>query len=327
VKPRERVRAALRRQPVDRVPRFEIWIDALVHELGQADATSAYAGFGQDCVLMPDVDRPGSNAWRDGVDEWGRRWRGGVYVDGVVDERPDLAKYSPSLEDARLCFDGAVVQGARARYPDHCLIFGTHIGPFMAGYMAMGFARFFYRLVDEPAFVHDLLAARTEWCLAVFREAVRLGAEVLVLGDDAGHKDGPMISPRMWREFVLPCHSRIAAEAGVPVLWHSDGDIRPLLPMAIEAGFAGVHGLEPAAGIDLRHVKREYGRDLVLAGNVDVRVLCEGDLRAVRREVDRCLADGAPGGGYMLATCNSIFAGMNPLAVTELFRYERELAA
>ena len=105
------------------------------------------------------------------------------------------------------------------------------------------------------------------------------------------------------------------------MIWHSDGDIRSLLPMAIEAGFIGVHGLEPAAGIDLAEVKREYGRDLALVGNLDITVLAGDDPDAVRREVDRCMAQGAPGGSYMFASCNSIFAGLNERLVQEMFRY------
>ena len=134
-----------------------------------------------------------------------------------------------------------------------------------------------------------------------------------------------MISPRMWRRFVWPYHCRIVEESGAPVIWHSDGNVEALLPMAIEAGFVGFHSLEPAAGMDLARIKREFGRDLVLVGNIDVRVLCDGDLDAVRREVDRCIAQGGPGGGYMIASCNSIFAGMNPSAVAEMFRYEGEV--
>ncbi|MBE3099741.1 MAG: hypothetical protein IMZ44_21710, partial [Planctomycetes bacterium] len=157
-----------------------------------------------------------------------------------------------------------------------------------------------------------------------FQEAVSLGAEVLVIGDDAGHKEGPMISPGMWREFILPCHRRIVDAVKIPVIWHSDGNVQALLPMAAEAGFAGFHGLEPAAGMDLAAIKAEFGQDLVLIGNVDVQVLCGADLAAVRREVDRCLAQGAAGGGYMFATCNSIFAGMNAAAVAEMYRYAGE---
>jgi uroporphyrinogen decarboxylase len=169
------------------------------------------------------------------------------------------------------------------------------------------------------------LEVRTEWCIAVYQKALDLGAEVLVLGDDAASSRGPMISNPMWREFVLPYHRRIVESLDAPMIWHSDGNIVPLLPMAIEAGFVGVHGLEPAAGIDLAQVKRDFGGDLALIGNVDVRVLCAPDLEAVRRDVKRCLEQGAPGGGYMLASCNSIFDGMNAAAVAEMFRYAEEV--
>lgn len=323
--PRERIFAALRHEQPDRVPRFEIWIDGLLDELGQSDPARAYVNLGQDCVMMPASNPPESNAWRNGVDEWGRDWRNGTFVGGAIDTAVDLERYTPPLDYVKRFYDAARIQAVRRSCPNHCLIFGTHIGPFTAGFMGMGFERFFVRLVEDPAFVHELLAARTEWCIALYREAIRQGAEVLVLGDDAGHSEGPMISPRLWREFILPCHRRIVAALDVPLIWHSDGDVRLLLPMAIEAGFVGFHGLDPLAGVDLAEVKRQFGCQLVLVGNVDVRVLCGNDSAAVRAEVDRCIAQGSPGGGYMIATCNSIFAGMNPLMVAEMFRYEAEV--
>jgi uroporphyrinogen decarboxylase len=317
--------AALRHREPDRVPRFEIWIDALLDELGQSDVASAHVNLGQDCIMMPTQTPPESNAWKSGVDEWGRVWKDGMFVDGVVASELDLRRYSPPLDYVNQFFDDSSVQEVKARYPDHCLIYGSHLGPLTAGYLAMGFERFFCCLVDDPAFTHKLLEARTEWCLAMFRKAVSLGADVIVLGDDGGHKHGPMISPRLWRQFVLPHHRRIVDETAAPVIWHSDGNVEALLPMAVDAGFVGFHSLEPQAGMDLGAVKRDLGQDLVLVGNIDVRVLCGSDLEAVRAEVRRCIEQGAPGGGYMIATCNSIFAGMNPVAVAEMFRYQEEV--
>jgi uroporphyrinogen decarboxylase len=310
---------------VDRVPRFEIWIDALLDGLGQTDPYSAYANLGQDCIMLPSHSPEGSNAWRDGVDEWGRVWQDGMYITGMVDTEDDLRKYSPPLEYVDEHFDVAEIGAVFDRHPDHCRIYGTHIGPFTAGYMAMGFERFFMRLLDDPGFIHQLLEKRASWCIAMYQKAIHLGAEVVILGDDAGSRNGPMISPKLWRELVLPYHRRIVEHLDAPVIWHSDGNIQTLLPMAIEAGFVGVHGLEPAAGNDLAAIKREFGDDLVLVGNIDVGVLCKSDLDAVRREVDRCIAQGSPGGGYMIATCNSIFTGMNPEAVAEMFRYQEEV--
>ncbi|MCZ7540531.1 MAG: hypothetical protein M5U29_11585, partial [Anaerolineae bacterium] len=312
---RERVFAALAHRQTDRVPRLEIWIDALLDELGGGDAARAYVEQGQDGILLPGVNPPQSNAWRTGVDEWGRVWQDGIYVGGVVHTEDDLRRYNPPLSHVDRLFDPAAAADVQRRYPDHCLFYGTHIGPMTAAYMAMGFAHFFTALLDDPAFVRRVLAARTDWCIAQFRRACDLGAELIVLGDDVASQGGPLISPAMFRAFILPLHRRIVAALPVPVIWHSDGDIRTLLPLAVEAGFAGVHGLEPAAGVDLAVAKREFGRDLALVGNLDVRALYEDDLSAVRREVDRCLADSASGDGYLFASCNSIFSGLNARAV------------
>ena len=327
MKPVERVLAALNHQERDRIPRFEIWIDALHLELDVEDPCDAYAAWGQDCVMMPSHSPPDSKAWKTGTDEWGRIWRQGMYHDGAVHNAADLVRYSPPDTYAEQLFQPDQVRRVRKRFPDHCLIYGTHVGPFTAAYMAMGFARFFTRVVDEPRFVHRLLAARTRWCIALYQQAIDLGAQVLVLGDDAAHKDGPMISPSLWRELVLPYHKQIVRALDRPVIWHSDGNIATLLPMAVEAGFVGVHGLEPAAGMSLRQVRAEWGDRLALVGNVDIRALLGHDLARVRREVDRCVTEGGSGSGYMLATCNSIFEGMTPAAVSEYFRYAETATA
>jgi uroporphyrinogen decarboxylase len=325
MKPRDRIFAVLNGELPDRIPRFEIWIDALIEQLGQGDPARAYVDTGQDCVMMPSRIPEGSNAWKTGIDEFGRIWQEGFYSTGVVDSREKLRTYSPPLEYVTDFFDQSEIQSVQTTYPDHCHIFGTHVGPFTAGYMAMGFERIFINLIQNPSLVHELFEHRTRWCIALFQEAIRLGAEVIVLGEDSAHSRGPMISPTMWEEHILPYHLQIVEELDVPVIWHSDGDVSELLPFAKIAGFAGIHGLDPISGISLEEVKLEFGQELVLIGNIDVRVLCELDLQAVRSEVDRCVSQGGQGGGYMIASCNSIFEGMNPNTVAEMFRYENEV--
>ena len=98
MKPRRRVLSALQHQQPERVPRFEIWIDALSDELGQDDPAGAYVNLEQDCVMMPTRVPPESNAWRNGVDEWGRVWQDGTYTDGVVETDADRERYRPPLD-------------------------------------------------------------------------------------------------------------------------------------------------------------------------------------------------------------------------------------
>ncbi len=166
--PRERVFAALQHRVPDRVPRCELWIDALLQALGEPDPAAVYAHVGQDAVMLPSQLPSGSNAWRTGVDEFGRVWRDGIYAGGVVDTAADLTRYTPPLDYADGFFDAVRASEVRATFPDHALIYGTHIGPFTAAYMAMGFRAFLHRLVDDPAFVQRLLAARTEWAIAMY---------------------------------------------------------------------------------------------------------------------------------------------------------------
>ena len=325
MKPRERVIAVLKGEIPDRVPRFEIWIDALLEEMGQPDMPTAHAAFGQDSIMMPTHIPGESNAWKNGTDEWGRVWKDGMYVSGVLKSTTDLARFSVPVTAAEKFFDKGEISAIRQGFPDHLIMYGSHLGPFMAAYMAMGFERFFTSLFDNPSLVHRVLEDRTEWAIAMFSWAIENGAEVLILGEDIAYKKSPMISTKMWREFVLPYHHRIVDSLARPVIFHSDGNLLSALPLVIEAGFIGYHSLEPAAGMDLAAVKREYGRDLILAGNVDVRVLAGDDMQLVRAEVDRCIAQGAPGGRYLIATCNSIFHGLNPKAVLEMFSYEDEV--
>jgi uroporphyrinogen decarboxylase len=326
MKPRERVLKTLQHQEPDKVPRFEVWInDDMVSEFGYGNLQSTHVELGLDCIMIPTQTPSRSNYWRNGLDEWGQHWRNGIYAGGVVRTEADLERYSPPLDYVNEFFDARRVEEAMSRYQDHCFIYGSHIGPFTMAYMAMGFQRFFVALRQTPALVRKLLEARADWCAAMCRKASSLGVDIVILGDDAGYRGASMISPKMWREYVLPHHRRIVEQLDVPTIWHSDGAIEPLLPMAIDAGFVGVHGLEPAAGVDLAEVKRRFGEDLVLVGNVDVGVLCGSDLNAVRGEVERCMEQGARGGGYMISSCNSIFNAMNPASVTEMYRYAGEV--
>ncbi|MBN1224707.1 MAG: hypothetical protein JXB23_15785 [Candidatus Aminicenantes bacterium] len=324
MKPRERVFTALEHREPDRVPLFEIWIeDDMVPFFGQTDLQSTYVHLGLDCVPIPFRNPFGSSA--DGVDAWGRIWKKGQYAEGAIHTEKELLKYSPALNRVKDFFDPYEVDRVQKLYPDYCLIFGSHIAPFTAGYMAMGLERFFIQMVTNPSFVRKLLDDRTEWCMAMFEEAQNYGIDIGILGEDAGHKSGPMVSEEMWREFVFPLHRRIIDELDVPLIWHSDGDFQSFLPVAVEAGFIGIHALEPDVGMDLGIIKQKFGDKLVLVGNVDTQVLFKSDLAAVHREVERCMQQAAPGGGYMFASCNSIFPGMNPAAVREMYRYAAEI--
>lgn len=179
-----------------------------------------------------------------------------------------------------------------------------------------GLERFLMMIYDEPDLVRRMVNMVAEVHTVLARRAVRAGADVVVLGDDYAWRTGPMMSPAKFREFFLPGIKRVVQavhEEGALCLKHCDGNIWALMDSFVEAGFDGIHPLEPVAGMDLGEVKRRYGHKLCLLGNVDCGyMLSEAPVDEVVADVKRCLRDGAPGGGYVLMSSNSLHSSVKP---------------
>ena len=95
---------------------------------------------------------------------------------------------------------------------------------------------------------------------------------------------GPLISPKMFRQFMIPRYRRItdlARSRGIDTIFvDSDGDVSQLIPLWLAAGVNGVYPMEVAAGMDVVALRRQYGKDLLMTGGIDKRVLAQ-DRRAI----------------------------------------------
>jgi uroporphyrinogen decarboxylase len=108
--------------------------------------------------------------------------------------------------------------------------------------------------------------------------------------EDMCHKTGPLISPAWFREFMLPHMKRVTRglhDVGIDIIMvDSDGRVDELLPLWLEAGVNLHYPLEAAAGCDPLRYRELYGRDILLMGGIDKRVMRDGCTRAdVEREV------------------------------------------
>jgi uroporphyrinogen decarboxylase len=97
------------------------------------------------------------------------------------------------------------------------------------------------------------------------------------------------------------CHAR-----DVIAVFHSDGKMDSLIEDIIAAGFDAFNPIEPVA-MDIRALKKQVEGRLSLIGNVDLSyTLTRGTPAEVENEVRDLIRDVAPGGGYALASANSI---------------------
>jgi uroporphyrinogen decarboxylase len=177
-----------------------------------------------------------------------------------------------------------------------------------------GYEQFSMLLFEDPDLIDDVIAAVTDFFIGGGKMLVEAGVDAVLFADDYGGATGPLMSPAHYRKHVWPQLSRLVTAihaTGAPVIMHSDGDLRKLLPDIAPTGIAGYHPMERKANMDLAQIKRDYGQQLVLIGNVDNQgVLVNGSVDEVVAATKACLRIGAPGGGYILGSDHSVHDDM-----------------
>jgi len=192
-------------------------------------------------------------------------------------------------------------------------------------YLMRGLDTWLADLAADPEFADALLHRVKDVMLAgliPFLDEVGEHADVLVMGDDLGMQDAPMMSPEMYRRMLKPFHAELIAAAKrrtkAKVFFHSDGNIRPLIRDLIEVGVDILNPVQVSARDmwDTARLKREFGRRLSFCGAIDTQwVLPRGTAEDVRREVRRRLRDLGRGGGYILAAVHCIQPDVPPANV------------
>lgn len=170
----------------------------------------------------------------------------------------------------------------------------------------IGLDLFCLALYDAPSDITRILEAFTE------RERIKaqvyanneLSSAYQIGGDIAG-KNGVFFSPDYIRREIMPLFKRQIEplkEKGIKIIYHSDGNIMEILDDLVDAGIDGLNPIETTAGMDLGLIKKRYGKNLVLIGNVDANIMTFGTPEEVAEDVRRCIRDAAAGGGFCLDT-------------------------
>jgi uroporphyrinogen decarboxylase len=144
--------------------------------------------------------------------------------------------------------------------------------------------------IEDPELVHDIMAHMTTLYLAVFAQVVKdVRVDVIHIWEDMCGRQGPLISPQHWDDFLGPCYRRIKRFAdanGIPVLSvDTDGQPDAIIPCMMRAGVNYVWPFEVAAGCDVNDLRRRYPT-LGMMGGIDKRALARGP-EAIDEELAR----------------------------------------
>ena len=151
--------------------------------------------------------------------------------------------------------------------------------------------------------------------------------DVIVFGDDLGGQNGPLLSPKMYREHYKPHHrkmwTRAKELADVKVMLHSCGGIEPLLDDLIDAGLDTTNPVQVTSrNMDTRMLKEKYGDRLSFwGGGCDTReILPGGTPEAVERHVREQVNILKPGGGFVFQQVHNIMADIPVENILAMFK-------
>ncbi len=186
----------------------------------------------------------------------------------------------------------------------------------------MGIKRLCRAFYDDPEFVERMMDQRMEVILAILRRVLEdVELDGFGFWEDMGYRDGPLLSPRLFKRYMVPRYRKICRflrSKGVDLICvDSDGDVRRLIPLWLEAGLNGVWPLEVQAHMDVCQLRERYGKKLVMFGGIDKRAIASGK-EPIKREVDRVWPV-VESGGYIPHTDHSI----PPDVSWDNFRYYR----
>ena len=153
----------------------------------------------------------------------------------------------------------------------------------------MGLEKVLYLFYDDPALIEDMMEHICSMEIECIKKVTKdIRVDFVYFWEDMAFKTSSLISPDMFRKYMLPRYRRVTdllRSNGVDVIVvDSDGNIEELIPLFLEGGVNGFWPLECAAGMDAVALRKKYGKEIILFGNIDKRELMK-DKEAVRKEV------------------------------------------
>ncbi|MEM2239555.1 MAG: uroporphyrinogen decarboxylase family protein [Candidatus Bathyarchaeia archaeon] len=175
----------------------------------------------------------------------------------------------------------------------------------------MGLERLLLSFYRDPGLIHEIMDFWADFLIEASRgvvESVRL--DYVSIWEDMCYNRGPLISPKLFEEFMLPNYKRLTGflrSKGVEIIMvDTDGNHEAINDLFLDGGVNCLYPLEVAAGMDVVKLREKYGERLLLIGNIDKRAIAAGG-QTLRKEVERKVKL-TEEGGYIVSVDHAVSA-------------------
>lgn len=151
------------------------------------------------------------------------------------------------------------------------VLYGSPIGFFGSIRFLIGEPAIYYMYYDNPSLLKDIVEHLTKLWLAIAEEVTKKSDfDVCYFFEDMAGKQGSLISPDIFNEFMTPYYKKIIDFARNRGVRHhivdSDGFVENLIPLFIETGMTGMLPFEVRAGNDIERIRKTFPRFEILGG-------------------------------------------------------------
>ena len=266
-----------------------------------------------------DSYNPGQDTYRD---EWGITWRNtrystrfgdGFYTEMVgrpLEDDAAISSYrAPDPERSELYQEPDWV--LRTFKDEYWIVGVTVTTIFETAWALRGYERMLMDFVSDPDRADAILDIPFQYHLRAAERLVRMGVDMIWIGDDVGTQHAMLMSPETWRRFLKPRMAQFistikAINPSLRVAYHSDGCIYPIIPELIEVGVDILNPVQPKS-MEPARLKKEYGKRLCFWGSIDEQqTLPFGGPDDVRREVVDRLETLGKGGGLIIGPTHHV---------------------
>ncbi len=342
---KERVIAAIERQPVDRIPIYDsFWLDTLGRwqEEGFPPDTNPEEYFDFDIHIMGIDASPRFTPElleEDGEmitirDRFGyvvkkerNKSRTMMYLSHPAEDRPQWEAFKsqfsidpqaparvglnpfPFQLDMGVSWQQVQEDYSRLREKGQYIL-GSAYGPHEAILRLHGFEKTLYSLCDCPDLLREIAETYSDFLIEVIRESIQKDVvfDGVFLMEDLAGTNGMLFSPNQWREVFRPSMEKIGAflkSQGLHFWMHSCGNAEPVFQDLIECGLQVLNPLEAKSGLDVRQLKETYGQKLTFFGNIDV-IKMSGTDAEIEEEIKEKITAAKVGGGYVYHSDHSV---------------------
>jgi len=210
-----------------------------------------------------------------------------------------LPALEPIVEDIREGADAIKARGL-------CAVSAYECGTFEQAHALMGMEPLLVNMYANPEMVHLLFDRVSDVKARVAEGFAGADVDVLFIGDDIGIQSGPVMSPAMWREFLVPPLKKIinrarAVRPDIPIAYHCCGYVHFAVEGLLEAGINVLQSVQPEAN-DLVELADRYGDRLAFWGGVGSQsTMSHGTPDDVKAAVRMCMKTLGRDGGLILS--------------------------